>query len=45
MKEYEKSMNFGVSFIVSIFASGLVGYYLGIYFFQLDEKKVVRDSE
>lgn len=32
-KEYEKSMSFGVSFIFSIFASALVGYYLGIYFF------------
>ena len=35
-KEYEKSMSFGVSFIFSIFASALVGYYLGIYFFQLE---------
>ncbi|CAD8057900.1 unnamed protein product [Paramecium primaurelia] len=35
IKEYEKSVNFGLSFIFSIFASGLLGYYLGIYFFQL----------
>jgi hypothetical protein len=32
-KEYERSMSFGISFIFSIFASALVGYYLGIYFF------------
>ena len=39
MKEYEKSVNFGLSFIFSIFASALVGYYLGFYFLQLPKEK------
>lgn len=34
VKDYEKSVNFGLSFIFSIFASALLGYYLGIYFLQ-----------
>ena len=40
VKEYEKSMSFALSFIFSIFASALVGYYLGIYFFNLSHEHV-----
>jgi hypothetical protein len=40
VKDYEKSMNFAISFIFSIFASALVGYYLGIYFFKFPHDKV-----
>ena len=40
VKDYEKSMNFAISFIFSIFASALVGYYLGIYFLQTTHENV-----
>jgi len=42
MKDIEKNMSFGVSFISSFFLSGLAGYYLGIYFFELTHSQVHR---
>ena len=37
VKDYEKSMSFGVSFIVTFFLSGLAGYYFGKFFLELPE--------
>jgi len=38
VKDFEKkSMSFGVSFIFSFFLSALAGYYLGRYFFGMEE--------
>ena len=31
IKDFEKSISFGLSFIMSIFASGLTGYYFSKY--------------
>lgn len=33
IKDIEKSLSFGVSFIFTMFLSSLTGYYLGIYLF------------
>lgn len=39
MKEFEKSMSFGLSFISTLFFSGLSGYGVGKYYFEAPETK------
>ena len=41
VKDYEKSISFGVSFIFTFFLSGLAGYYLGKFYLEYSEIKVI----
>ena len=41
VKDFEKSISFGVSFIFSLFLSGLSGYYFGIYGLGTTQNKVI----
>ena len=40
MKDFEKSVSFGLSFISTLFFSGLSGYGVGKYYFEAPEIKV-----
>jgi len=40
VKDFETSISFGVSFIFSLFLSGLSGYYFGIYILGASTNKV-----
>jgi len=42
VKDMNKSVSFGVSYIMTLFASGLSGYYVA-KFFGYDETKVYKD--
>jgi len=40
VKDFEQSVSFGISFIFSLFLSGLSGYYFGVYCLGFDTNKV-----